>query len=136
MDIRRIPRFMVILLAGDAVVLALVTLAGLATHGELGQAGSRLWPTFLPLLAAWLLVAPHLDAFNPRKILQVRSLWRPFWAMLLAAPLGVLLRSLWLGTSAMIVDFVLVMGWLCALALLAWRGLYWVFFHSKEETNG
>ena len=131
MDTRRIPRSNLILLAGDALVLALVTLVGLATHGELGQAGVRLWPTFLPLLAAWLLVAPHLAAFDPQKTLQWRSLWRPFWAMVLAAPLGVLLRSLWLGTSAIIVDFVLVMGGLCSLALLVWRILYWVFFHPK-----
>ncbi len=131
MDVRPIPRVTIVLLAGDALMLALVTLAGLATHDELGQAGRRLWPTFLPLLAAWLLAAPHLGVFDPQKTRQVRSLWRPFWAMLLAAPLGALLRSLWLGSSAVIVDFVLVMGGLSALALLAWRCLFWVFFQRK-----
>ncbi len=59
-----------------------------------------------------------------------RSLWRPFWAMVLAAPLGVLLRSLWLGTSTMIVDFTLVMGGLSALTLVGWRCLFWLFHHK------
>jgi hypothetical protein len=126
MEPQRFSRNMISLLAGDTLILALVTLVGLATHGELNLWATRLWPTFLPLLAAWLLVAPHLHVFEPNRVAEPGSLWRPFWAMVLAAPLGVFLRSLWLGTATTIVTFTLVMGGLCALALLAWRGLYLV----------
>ena len=76
------------LLAGDVVTLGLVTIFGFATHGTFSSAGMRMFSTFIPLVIAWLLVAPHLGVFNLQVIKNYRNLWRPFWAMLLAAPMA------------------------------------------------
>lgn len=114
-------------LAGDAITLALVTLAGFATHNELGSAGFRMLTTFIPLLVAWLLLAPHLMVYNPRCYNNPAQLWRPFWAMVLAAPLAGWLRGFWLN-APIIPIFVLVLGGISSLALLAWRSLYWLVF--------
>jgi hypothetical protein len=76
-----------ILVAGDILVLLLVTIFGFATHGELGSAGLRMLTTFVPLVVAWGLVAPHLGAFELEKSNQVASCgdhfgrwyWRDLW---------------------------------------------------------
>jgi len=114
-------------LAGDVITLALVTLAGFATHNELGTAGFRMLTTFIPLLVAWLLVAPHLRVYDPRCFYNPAQLWRPFWAMVLAAPLAGWVRGFWLN-APIIPVFVLVLGGISSLALLAWRSLYWLAF--------
>ena len=114
-------------LAGDGITLALVTLAGFARHNELGSAGFRMLTTFIPLLLAWLLVAPHLRVYDPLCTNRPSQLWRPFWAMVLAAPLAGWLRGLWLAAPIMPV-FVIVLGGISSLALLAWRSVYWLVF--------
>lgn len=108
---------------GDFLVLVLVPLIGFASHQRLADAASRFLPNLIPWFAAWLLVAPHLGVFDLQLASQPRQLWRPFWAMLLAAPMGGLLRSVWLGTP-LIPLFVLIMGGISALALLVWRAVY------------
>lgn len=115
--------WLVILLAGDTLVLALMTVIGFASHDLLGSAGLRMLTTFLPFLVAWLLVAPHLGAFNRKHVNDARQLWRPFWAMILAAPMAAWLRGVWLGTPILPV-FVAVIGGLNALAMFVWRALY------------
>jgi hypothetical protein len=124
-----------ILLVGDTLTLALVTVAGFASHQTLDTAGARMLTTFLPSLAAWLLVAPHLSVFDERRIRSARSLWRPFWAMILAAPLAAWLRGVWLGTPIQPV-FVAVLGGLSGLAILAWRGLYFLAASKSSERHG
>ena len=114
-------------IAGDSITLALVTLVGFATHDELGTAGFRLLTTFIPLLVAWLLVAPHLGVFDPQRLREPLQLWRPFWAMILAAPLAGWLRGAWLN-APVIPIFVAVLGGVSALALLLWRSIYWLVF--------
>lgn len=114
-------------MAGDVITLALVTLAGFATHNELGTAGFRLLTTFIPLLFAWLLLSPHLRAYDPVYFNQPAQLWRPFWAMVLAAPLAGWMRGVWLNAPIQPV-FVLVLGGISSLALLAWRSIYWLVF--------
>lgn len=110
-------------------MLALVTLVGIASHQRLPEAGSRFLPNLLPWFAAWLLIAPHLGVFDLNLVRELRQLWRPFWAMVLAAPMGGLLRAIWLGTTV-IPLFVLIMGGISALALLTWRAIY-----TKVELN-
>jgi len=114
-------------LAGDVITLALVTLAGFATHNELGTAGFRLLTTFIPLLLAWLLLSPHLRVYDPGYFIHPAQLWRPFWAMILAAPLAGWMRGVWLNAPIQPV-FVLVLGGVSSLALLAWRSIYWLAF--------
>ena len=126
---------LLILLVGDALVLALMTIAGFASHDELGTAGVRMLTTFLPFLVAWLLAAPHIGAFNRNHVTDVRQLWRPFWAMILAAPLAAWLRGAWLGAPILPV-FVAVVGGLNAMAMLAWRGLYLLAASKMRRVHG
>jgi hypothetical protein len=121
-----------ILVAGDVMVLLLVTLFGFATHGELGTAGLRMLTTFVPLVVSWGLVAPHLGAFDLEKSSQPGQLWRPFWAMVLAGPWAAWLRGALLNAPILPI-FVVVLGGICALAMLAWRTLYWAFYARRLQ---
>jgi len=124
-----------IILVGDALTLAAVTLFGFASHGTLDTAGSRMLTTFLPLMVAWLLVAPHLRVFDPALAVDVHQLWRPFWAMVLAAPMAAWLRGAWLDAPILPV-FVLVLGGIAALATLVWRGVFWLLVSRVGRRRG
>jgi hypothetical protein len=126
---------MVVLLAGDLFVFTLVTLFGFARHGELTAGGARLLTTFIPLVIAWLLVAPFLGVFELRRVADPRQLWRPFWAMLLAGPMAAWLRGVLLNEPIQPV-FVAVLGGISALALLIWRSLYWLATVKKKPADG
>jgi len=119
-----------ILIIGDVITLALVTGIGFATHGTLGTAGSRMLTTFVPLLVAWAAVAPFLGVYDPGRAMEPRQLWRPFWAMVLAAPLASWLRAVWLNAPILWI-FVLVLGGFSALGILAWRALYVLAFARR-----
>ncbi len=131
----QVTRQQVILGLGDALTLLLVTVAGFARHDELGTAGLRLLTTFIPLAAAWYLVAPHLGVFRAGQVDDVKQLWRPFWAMILAAPLAAWLRAVWLGTSILPV-FVAVIGGISALSLVVWRAVFLVAAGNKRVAHG
>lgn len=124
--------FLAVLVIGDLITLALVTVFGFATHGTLGSAGARLLTTFLPLLISWLAAAPALGVYDPQRAADARQLWRPFWAMILAAPLAAWLRGAWLNAPILPI-FVLVLGGFSALGVLAWRAAFTLFF-SKRRT--
>lgn len=119
------------LVAGDIITLALVTIIGFASHGTFGTAGARMLTTFIPLILSWFLVAPHLEVFNLGRIKDARQLWRPFWAMVLAGPLAAWIRGIWIG-SPILPQFVLILGGISALSLLAWRTLCVWFFTWKK----
>jgi len=124
-----------ILLLGDMVTLLLITLFGFATHGTMGTAGTRILTTFVTLVIAWLLIAPHLRLFQDSVSSNWKELWRPLWAMVLAAPLAAWMRGVWLGAPILPI-FVVVLGGFSALALLVWRSLYWVWRNRIGRTNG
>ena len=130
MNALRLTKPQIVYLIGDSLVLALVTVIGAAQHNTLGSGVGHLLATFVPMLAAWLLTAPFLGAFDLQKMGDARQLWRPFWAMILAAPIGTLLRGLWLGRP---IDpiFVIVIGGISALGLLAWRAAARVFMARR-----
>lgn len=117
---------MIVLIGGDLVTLALVTALGFATHGTLDTAGFRMLTTFVPVLIAWAVVAPFLGAYDMSRVTEARQLWRPFWAMVLAAPLAAWLRGVWLNAPILPV-FVFVLGGVSALGILAWRAAYALF---------
>ena len=119
-----------ILLAGDAAILLLVTLAGFARHGELGSAGLRLLSTFVPLCAAWAVIAPFVGVYDKDHLADLWQLWRPPLAALLAAPMAGWLRGLWLGADIIPV-FVLVIAGFPALGMLAWR-LAWALWARRQ----
>lgn len=113
-----------ILVLGDAVSLALITAFGFAFHQEVEAVGStRFLATYLPLLAAWLVTAGGLGALDPDRADDLRQMWRPAVALLVAMPIAAVLRSAWLGTPPVPV-FILVMGGVSLLALAAWRTVY------------
>jgi hypothetical protein len=115
---------LVILALGDAATLGAVTLAGFARHNTLETGGWRILATFLPLVLAWLLIAPFLGAYDLKRAADWRQLWRPAWAMALGGPLAAWLRALALGNAPIIPVFVGVLSGVGALAVLAWRALY------------
>jgi hypothetical protein len=121
----------ILLLAGDVLTLALITAFGFASHRTLGRAGPRLLTTFIPLILSWLLLAPHLGAFDIHRAGDPRQLWRPFWAMVLAGPMAAWMRGAWLNT-AILPQFVVILGGISALALLVCRLLYLVFVRRKK----
>jgi hypothetical protein len=126
---------LMILFLGDVLTLVLTTLVGFSSHGTLDTAGSRILATFFPSLVAWLLVAPLLGAYDLDRTLQLPQLWRPFWAMVLSAPMAALLRGLWLNAPILPV-FVIVLGGINALSILAWRSLYCLGANRLEGTHG
>jgi hypothetical protein len=115
------------LLAGDALTIATLTLVGFYTHGSLAFAGTRIWATFFPLLAAWFLAGAAAGVFARENLQPPAGLWRPVLAMLLAVPLFSLLRALALGDSTIPVVFVLVITVAGVAAMLVWRGMYWMW---------
>lgn len=120
------------LIVGDVATLGLVTIAGFASHNELDSAGWRMLTTFIPLVIAWLAITPHLRLFEAEVAADARQLWRPFWGMILAGPLAAWIRGMWLNTPILPV-FVLVLSGVSALALLAWRILYWIMLRGKAS---
>lgn len=126
---------MVVLIIGDTITLGLVTLYGFASHDELETAGLRLLTTFLPLVFAWILISPHLGLFDSQRLEEPRQLWRSFWAMVLAAPLAAWMRGAWLKTPIQPI-FVVIIGGFSALAILAWRSLFWLMFYRARNKHG
>lgn len=134
MEKRSIPHWL-ILIMGDMLTLALITVFGFASHGSLGTAGTRMLTTFVPLLIAWLLIAPHLRVFQDATAINWKELWRPFWAMVLAAPLAAWIRGAWLATPILPV-FVVVLGGSSAIALVVWRVVYWAWRNLVKRSYG
>jgi hypothetical protein len=126
-----ISRKLILLGVGDILAIALVTAAGFASHGELGNAGTRMLATFLPLVIAWFMSAPFLGAYDLARAGQARQLWRPFWAMLLAGPLAAWGRGVILGAPILPV-FVFVLTGVSAVGMLAWRALYLLLFTPRK----
>jgi hypothetical protein len=120
-----------LLILGDIIALAMITLIGFANHNELTSFPvNRILATFLPLLAGWFLIAPWLGLFKAEVTSNPRQLWRPVLAMLLAAPLTGLLRAVMLN-SVVVPLFVLILGASAALGMLVWRSLWWLIARKK-----
>lgn len=110
-----------ILILGDLIAVLATTLVGFANHGELQlDAYDRLAATFLPFAASWFCVSPWLGCFDARRTVGLGNAWRPPLAALLAAPLGAVLRGLWLGAPVIPV-FAVVMGATLGAAMFVWR---------------
>ena len=124
---------LVVLIAGDFITITLVTLFGFATHGTLQTSGIRVLTTLLPMLIGWFAVAPFLSAYDLDRTRQVNQIWRPFWAMVISAPLSAWVRGFWLN-SAIQPLFVLVMGGFAALAILLWRLIFYAASNIKRSS--
>lgn len=110
------------LVLGDCLAFLALTFFGFARHETLqASAWKRMLATFVPFFTAWLVIAPWLDLYQPRIVGEIRSLWRLPLAAIITAPLGGLLRAIWL-QSVVIPVFVLVMSAVTAVLMLLWRG--------------
>jgi hypothetical protein len=112
------------LVLGDLLVHGLTTFLGFASHGELEiSSAGRMLATFFPFTAAWFLIAPWLGLFRLEEVRAVRQAWRAPLAAVYAAPLGAILRALWLRTPVLPL-FVIIMAGVNAGIMLAWRAAY------------
>jgi hypothetical protein len=113
-----------VLVAGDALTYALVTLAGFAFHRE-AAAQARFLATYLPFFGAWCVAAAALGAFDPARAARPEDLWRPAVAVVFASPLGAVVRGAWLGFPVLPL-FVGVFGLTSLCAVMVWRTLFLV----------
>lgn len=114
-------KYLPILISGDILVIFIITLVGFASHSQLSlDLLPRMLTTFLPMLASWFLIAPLFGLFSSQITINLRQLWRPAYAMLLAAPLVGVLRAVMLN-GIVLPLFVLILGASAALGMLLWR---------------
>src|SRR5512139_3774465 len=84
-----------ILILGDILAIALVTVIGFVTHRETDVSVlPRVAALFFPLLISWFFLAPSLGLFRTQMTADARQLWRPALAMAFAAPFAAVLRGL------------------------------------------
>lgn len=125
----------IVLFLGDIITLAIVTIIGFASHGTADTAGARMLTTFVPLVVAWFLVAPFFQVYKIENALIGRQLWRPVWAMVIAAPLAAWLRGMML-SSPILPVFVVILGGASVVAIMVWRVLFWLVASRLRHTNG
>ncbi len=114
-----------LLIVGDTIALALITVIGFASHGETDISFvPRMATTFIPLLVGWFLLAPWFGLFDPAVASNPKQIWRPGLVMLFAAPLATSLRAAMLH-SAVLPLFTLILGGSAALGMVVWRGVYY-----------
>jgi Protein of unknown function (DUF3054) len=120
------------LVAGDTIILAIITVIGFASHGETGLSFlPRMLTTFIPLVVSWFLIAPWLGLFNPQITFDPRQLWRPPLAMLLAAPTISILRAMLLNGTALPL-FTLILGGSAAVGMFIWRSI-WLWISQRPS---
>ncbi len=119
-----------ILIAGDLVALAIVTLVGFASHGEFSLAFiGHMAAAFIPLCIGWFLLAPSLGLFDAAVLRAGSELWRPAFVMLFAGPFATLLRGIVLASPVQ-PAFAVVLSLASALALTLWR-LIWLSLRGR-----
>jgi hypothetical protein len=126
-----------ILLAGDLIALFLFVLVGQADHGTI-DAGNPLLGALrnvVSLAAPWLVFAWLLRAY-PRVADPTLPgfLGRSAIAWVLAVPIGLLIRMVWLGRGGIPIPFLLVTLAAGGLFLLGWRLIFWLVFLRPKRT--
>lgn len=126
-----------LLVGGDLVAIFLFVLAGQWEHQLVGA--SWLWPALrstLPFAVVWLVVAALMHLYVPEAWSGWQTLLlRPLHAWLLAAPLALLLRALWLERAVLPTLFLAATLGFGALFLLGWRVLFGLL-HRKRLQAG
>jgi len=116
-----------ILILGDILALAIVTIIGFVTHGE----GSleylpRMSAAFFPLIIAWMILAPWFELFNPEVASNLKLIWRVPLAVIFTAPLALIFRGFILN-GPIIPIFAVVFTITSAFGLIVWRLIYFLF---------
>ena len=113
-----------ILIFGDILAIAILTIVGFATHGETDLSFlPRMAALFFPLCVAWFLLAPALRLFQPEITSNLNQLWRAALAAGFAAPLATVLRGFILN-APIIPIFAAVLAGVAALGMVIWRAVY------------
>jgi hypothetical protein len=116
-----------ILILGDLLAIAIVTLIGFATHGEAGLSFlPRMAAIYFPLSIAWFALAPFLGLFQQETIANPKQLWRPALTAFFAAPLAAVLRGFLLN-APVIPIFAVVLALTTAVGMVIWRSVYFLF---------
>ncbi len=116
-----------ILIPGDLLAIALLTVIGFATHRETELSFlPRMAALYFPLVVSWFLLAPALGLFQQQVTSNAKQLWLPALAAFFAASLAAVLRGFILN-APIIPIFAIVLGAVCALGMALWRGLYVLF---------
>ena len=122
-----------LLILGDLLAIALVTVIGFATHGEAGLSFlPRMAAAFFPVSLTWFALAPALGLFRVENVSEPKQLWRPVLATIFAAPLAAVLRGLLLN-APIIPIFAVVLSSTSAFGMLVWRALYLWFIRGKSS---
>ena len=115
-----------VLILGDVLAIAIVTIIGFVTHGETSLSFlPRMAALFFPLTISWFLLAPALGLFRPEMVKDPKQLWRPAWAGIFAGPLALVLRGFILN-APIIPIFAAILTGTFALGMAIWRALYCV----------
>ena len=113
-----------ILILGDILALAIVTIIGFTSHGEANTSFlPRVAAVFFPLIISWFAIAPWFGLFDSETTSNPRLLWRPAFAMIFAGPLAIIIRGLILN-APVIPIFGVVLSTTSALGLVLWRWIY------------
>ena len=113
-----------ILILGDIIALAILTVVGFATHGETGFSFlPRMGVIYLPMLFGWFVLSPWFGLSDEQVITNPKNLWRIILAMLFISPLAATLRAALLG-AAMLPLFPLILGGSNAIGMMVWRWIY------------
>ena len=113
-----------VLILGDLIAIALITLAGFATHGEADVSFvPRMAAFYFPLAISWFLLAPGLGLFQRDTISVPKQLWRAALTALFAAPFAAVLRGFILN-APIIPIFAAVLAGTSALGMVIWRALF------------
>ena len=113
-----------ILIIGDIISLAILTVIGFATHGETDTSYlPRMAAVFLPMVVGWFILIPWMGLFDQQIIANPKNLWRIILVMLFLAPLAATVRAAILG-AAMLPLFPLILGSSNAIGMVVWRWLY------------
>jgi hypothetical protein len=128
-----------LLAGGDLLALLAFVLVGQADHQTLSAANPLLGalPNVVSLAVPWFVLAVLLRAY-PRGAAPPTLpgfLGRSALAWVIAAPIGLAIRMLWLGRGGIPVPFLLVTLAAGGLFLLGWRLIYWrIWLRPARET--
>jgi hypothetical protein len=115
-----------VLILGDILAIAFITLIGFVTHGETELSFlPRMAVVFFPLTITWFLLAPALGLFQDEIVQNARQLWRPALTALFAAPFAAVLRGFILN-APIIPIFAVVLGAAFALGMVVWRVIWYL----------
>lgn len=121
-----------ILILGDIIAFAALTVIGFATHGETGMSFlPRMAVAFFPVVFGWFVLAPWFGLLDEAVIQSPKQLLRIPLAFLFVAPLAVILRGALLHAPALPL-FALIFGSTNALGMTVWRWLYQMIFLRKS----